>query len=431
MCIFFSNKRFVSTNLGSALDAYPASALVNKSRASQPHSIVRPSWKTALLLSFGLLWSVIASGQTINQAPELQWRGVVPPAPPAPWLTDQTQSIGLRLISGDAATSIGFNVRDVDSQNANVELTVQHNFAGANNVVSFGVAGDEGWVKLNSNGFTASAPISAINQIMSTLSLDIKHGGSGVRFQITISINDNGFTGACSATIPTPCNKLGTATIDVAAGPTGAQTILFGANPGPLTFRVGGTFNVDATGGFSGNPVTFSVPVTTTVCSVVGSTVTMIGIGVCTVAANQAGVEPYNPAAQVTQSINIVAPLCRLDVDGDNAYNPLIDGQLLIRHLLGISGPPLIAALPAFPLAATRKTDSEITNYLNTLNLDIDGSGGVPIAATDGMIMLRAMLGFRGAAVMTGLPIPVGASRRDWTTIGPYLSGTCLMPVAP
>ncbi len=428
MRIFVSNKRFVSANPGVALDAYPAPALFDTLRVSGPHRWVRPSWTATLLLSFGLLWSMMASAQTINQAPELQW---VAGGSSAPYLTDQTQSVGLRLISGDAATSIGFNVRDVDSQNANVDLTVQHNFAGANNVVSFGVPGDEGWVRLNSNGFTAKAPISSINQIMSTLSLDIKHGGSGVRFQITISINDGGSTGACAATIPTPCNKFGTATINVAAGPTGAQTIVFGPNPEPLTFSTGRTFSVSAVGGFSGNPVIFSVPVTTTVCSVVGSTVTMLGVGVCTVAANQAGVGPYNPAAQVTQSISIVAPLCRLDIDGDAAYKPLIDGQLLIRHMLGISGPPLVAALPAFPVTATRKTDGVITNYLNTLDLDIDGSGGAPLAATDGMIVLRAMLGFRGAAVTAGLPIPGGALRRDWTTIEPYLSGTCLMPVAP
>ena len=431
MRMFLSNKRFVSANLGIALHACPAPALVDTPRVNGLQSLVRPSWTTALLFCFGLIWSVIASAQTpVNHAPELQWKAG---GSGAPYLTDQTQTLGLLLISGDAANSIGFNVRDDASQNAMIDLTVQHNFGGAGSVVSFGVPGDEGWVRLNSNGFTASAPLSAINQIMSSLSLDIKKAPSnGIRFQITISINDNGSAGACSATIMTPCNKLGTATINVAAGPrSGPQIIDFGANPGPLTFRAGGTFSVAATGGFSGNSVMFSVPATASVCSVAGSTVTMLGIGVCIVAGNQAGSANFTAAPQATQSINIVAPLCRLDVDGDTTYKPLIDGQLLIRHLLGISGPPLVAALPAFPQTATRKTDSEITNYLNTLNLDIDGSGGVPLAATDGMIVLRAMLGFRGAAVTAGLPIPVGASRRDWTTIGPYLSGTCLMPVAP
>lgn len=152
----------------------------------------------------------------INQAPELQWRGG---GPGNPFLTDQFQSVGLRLISGDAASGIGFNVRDDALQSALVDLTVQHNFAGNSNVVSFGVPGDEGWVRLFSNGFTALAPIAPINQIMSTLALDIRSAPSSISFQITISIDDNGSTGRCSETNPAPCDKFGWATIEVNAGP--------------------------------------------------------------------------------------------------------------------------------------------------------------------------------------------------------------------
>ena len=74
--------------------------------------------------------------------------------------------------------------------------------------------------------------------------------------------------------------------------------------PSPLTYSSGGTFTVSATGGASGNPVTFSSQ-TTGVCTsggLNGATLTMLAAGTCTVAANQAGNANYNPATQVTQN---------------------------------------------------------------------------------------------------------------------------------
>ncbi|CAK0740693.1 hypothetical protein CCP3SC15_100039 [Gammaproteobacteria bacterium] len=78
----------------------------------------------------------------------------------------------------------------------------------------------------------------------------------------------------------------------------------------PLTLAVGGTTTVSATGGASGNPVTFS-STTPSVCTVSGSTVTGIAAGTCTIAANQAGNTNYSAAAQATQniSVNIVDPI--------------------------------------------------------------------------------------------------------------------------
>ena len=208
-----------------------------------------------------------------------------------------------------------------------------------------------------------------------------------------------------------------------------SQTLTFGAAPS-IPKNTTGTVSATSTNPNSGNSIVFT-SATPSVCSVSGNVVTGIDAGICVIAANQAGNTNFNAAAPVTQNITIGVALCRLDVDGDGTHSALIDGQLLIRHLLGITGPSLVAAIPAFPLSAQRTTDGVISRYLNTLDLDIDGSGGAPLAATDGMIVLRAMLGFSGAAVTAGLPIPVGALRSDWTTIGPYLSGTCLMPVAP
>ena len=81
-----------------------------------------------------------------------------------------------------------------------------------------------------------------------------------------------------------------------------AQTINFAALSGK-TFG-DAPFSVSATGGGSGNAVTFS-STTPTTCSVSGSTVTLEAAGSCTIAADQAGNTNYEAAAQVTQSFTI------------------------------------------------------------------------------------------------------------------------------
>ncbi len=69
---------------------------------------------------------------------------------------------------------------------------------------------------------------------------------------------------------------------------------------GPTSLSVGGTSTISATAG-SGLAVTFS-STTPTICSVLGSNVTGLQAGTCTVAANQSGNANYTPAPQVTQS---------------------------------------------------------------------------------------------------------------------------------
>ena len=81
-----------------------------------------------------------------------------------------------------------------------------------------------------------------------------------------------------------------------------SQTINF-TLPGTVTYGVA-PITLTATGGASGNAVTFSVvsgPATIT-----GNSLTITGTGIVQVAANQAGNANYLAAAQVTQSINVV-----------------------------------------------------------------------------------------------------------------------------
>jgi hypothetical protein len=90
------------------------------------------------------------------------------------------------------------------------------------------------------------------------------------------------------------------------AAATTSQTITFGGLPN-ITYGAA-PFTVSATGGGSGNPVTFSTP--STACSVNShnnstATVTVVSHGSCEVDANQAGNGSYSAAPQVSRSFTI------------------------------------------------------------------------------------------------------------------------------
>jgi PKD repeat protein len=82
-----------------------------------------------------------------------------------------------------------------------------------------------------------------------------------------------------------------------------AQTITFTSTP-PNPPIIGGTYIVSASGGASGNPVTFS-SLTPGTCEISGATASFTARGACTIAANQAGNATYLPGSQVTQTFVI------------------------------------------------------------------------------------------------------------------------------
>ena len=87
-----------------------------------------------------------------------------------------------------------------------------------------------------------------------------------------------------------------------------SQTITFGAQTTPRTYAVGGTFAINPTAtASSGLAVTYS-STTTNICTVSGTTVTMVTAGTCIIAADQAGNANYSAATQVTQSV-VINPL--------------------------------------------------------------------------------------------------------------------------
>jgi hypothetical protein len=83
----------------------------------------------------------------------------------------------------------------------------------------------------------------------------------------------------------------------------GSQAITF-TSSAPAYADIGDTFSVAATGGASGNPVTFTTA-SPGACTVTGTTVEFTGGGTCEVRADQAGNADYLAAAHVTQTIKV------------------------------------------------------------------------------------------------------------------------------
>ena len=82
------------------------------------------------------------------------------------------------------------------------------------------------------------------------------------------------------------------------------QTISF-TSSAPATAKFGGTYNVAATS-MSGLTVTFAIDATSsTVCSLGGSLVSFIGVGTCTINADQSGNANYAPAPQKPQTFTV------------------------------------------------------------------------------------------------------------------------------
>jgi hypothetical protein len=135
---------------------------------------------------------------------------------------------------------------------------------------------------------------------------------------------------------------------------------------------------------------------------------------------------PVTATCFVSVSFGIAPVACTLDIDDDGAVLAHTDGLLILRRMLTLSAEGLRAnaynpmgnRLVAVDMAAL------IDPMIATKTLDIDGNGTVS-AATDGLILLRALLGFSGTAVTNGALGSGTLSRGSWALIRPYLADVC------
>jgi hypothetical protein len=157
--------------------------------------------------------------------------------------------------------------------------------------------------------FTTSPPASAAYKSSFTVAASASSGlavtfiSSGACSNSGATYTMTGATGTCSVI----ANQAGNSNYSAAAQLTKSvtatqapQTIVFTTSP-PATAAYKTSFTVAATGGASGNAVTFT---SSGACSNSGATYTVTsGTGTCSVIANQAGNSNYSAAPQVTKSV--------------------------------------------------------------------------------------------------------------------------------
>jgi hypothetical protein len=140
----------------------------------------------------------------------------------------------------------------------------------------------------------------------------------------------------------------------------------------------------------------------------------------------------------------VVGAQCSLDLDGDGAFIPGIDGILLSRASLAVSSAS-IADDVAIGSTALRRTGVAVSNFLvtqcgidlstraatNTTGCtpDIDGDGLIT-ATIDGVILTRIRRSPDAATIINGIEFPVAATRRTWTAIRNHLVTTCGVDLA-
>jgi hypothetical protein len=128
-------------------------------------------------------------------------------------------------------------------------------------------------------------------------------GAGGLNESLTVNYanNVNAGTATANASYPGSSNYLPSTDTETFTIEKADQMITF-TSPAPSGAIVGDTYTPTATGGGSGNPVTFGA---SGACSYSTGIVTATTGGTCTVNANQAGNENYNPAPEKSQTFEV------------------------------------------------------------------------------------------------------------------------------
>ena len=108
-----------------------------------------------------------------------------------------------------------------------------------------------------------------------------------------------------------------------------------------------------------------------------------------------------------------------IDIDGNNKFDALTDGLLILRSMFGLTGTPLISGVVADD--AVYKSSYEIESRIAALGdrIDIDNDGHID-ALTDGLLILRYLFGLNGDVLIAGV-ISDNAQRSDASDVEAHL----------
>jgi sugar lactone lactonase YvrE len=249
-------------------------------------------------------------------------------------------------------------------------------------------------------------------------------------------------------------------TIGVAVPPPAAQQITFSSGL-PPTAAVGGSATLTATGGGSGNPVTFSVDSSSSpsACTLSGPTVTFTGVGTCAIDANQAAGPGYLAAPQVTQSVLAGPGTIAVQATGSQtfgsaspgfSYSSRPPGGITVSGSLSCAtvngGAPISAALPGGTYTIDGSSCSGLSpSDANDYTLRYQGAAGQFVVSPAGQVVTWSPVpetGFGDAPFsVTGFASATSGGALTFSGSGPCTvtpdgtvtgtgSGTCFLTAA-
>jgi hypothetical protein len=123
------------------------------------------------------------------------------------------------------------------------------------------------------------------------------------------------------------------------------------------------------------------------------------------------------------------------DLDDDNESKPETDGILYVRHLLDFRDAVLTdGALGVYAnRTANAEIAADLTTpsaaYPNCSSSVVGAPDGAN-AMLDGVVLIRVMLGLSGDSVTNGINFPAGTSRMTWADIKAHLNANCGMALS-
>ena len=231
------------------------------------------------------------------------------------------------------------------------------------------------------SGFSPATPITYANNITFSLSASGGASGNTVTFasssqtvcSVTGSVATILLAGSCTLT----ANQVGNTYYNAAPQATTTvtinkanQTISSFSPATPITYANGASFALSATGGASGNAISFA-STSPSVCSVTGNTATLQTAGTCILTADQVGNINYHPATQATATVTI-----NKANQGIAGFNP--------------ASPKTYAANATFALTATGGASGNAVTFASTAPTVCVVSGSIVTVQSAGACTLTA-----------------------------------------
>ncbi len=193
----------------------------------------------------------------------------------------------------------------------------------------------------------------------------------------------------------------------------GAQSITFTSTP-PNPALVGGSYTPTASGGASGNPVTFSIdPSANGSCSISGATVTFVAVGTCVIDANQAGNASYEAATQVQQSFDLVLGTQTITFTSTPPNPAVVGGTYTVTASGGASGNPVTFSIDPSANGSCSISGATVTFVAaGTCVIDANQAGNASYEAATQVQQSFAVLGTQSITFTSTPPNPalVGGS---------------------